>query len=100
MRKKSAVHFVGHLTQRDMGKPGKINKDFDVAFAAKRSYGVSLMSKSLKKNIGLIYGLKRATRFANYVNYPDIVNRNLKLSKTTGLIDRPKSRRNSTNIGT
>ena len=52
------------------------------------------------KNTGSIFGLKKATRFANYARYPVIAEQNLSELKTIGLIDRPKNEQSlvSTNM--
>ena len=49
-----------------MEKPNKISKDTGVKNAPKLSFGNDLMLNDSMNNIGLIYGLKKATALDNY----------------------------------
>lgn len=70
-----------------MVKPNKINKDTDAIVVLRLLFGKDLMLKSSMSNIGLSYGLKKATVSGNYVSSQATANSNYNKPKTTGLKD-------------
>ena len=70
-----------------MEKPNKISKDTGVKAAPKLSYGDDLMLNDSMKDIGLSYGLKKATQLGNYVCFQATVNQSLNGSRIIGLKD-------------
>ena len=72
-------------------KQDSVNNGFDVKHAIKLLFGKIVTIKSIVKNIGSSYGLKKVTVSANFAYYPNTVLPNLKASKNIGLIEFLKS---------
>ncbi len=83
-----------------MEKPNKISKDTGVKAAPKLSPGDDLMLNDSMNDIGLSYGLKKATQLGNYVCFRATVNQSLNGLRIIGLKDCLTSTRttHSTNI--
>jgi len=70
-----------------MEKPNKISKDTGAKAAPKLSSGDDLMLNDSMNDIGLSYGLKKATQLGNYVCFRATVNQSLNRSRIIGLKD-------------
>ena len=70
-----------------MEKPNKISKDTGVKVALKLSSGDDLMLNDSMNDIGLSYGLKKATQLGSYVCFRATVNQILNGSRIIGLKD-------------
>ena len=83
---KKLVLNAGQKTLSSLEKQGAKNNGSDVNRVTKLSYGKIFKIKSIAKNIGSNSGLKKATAFVSFANYPDTVILNLKELRNIGLI--------------